>query len=143
MPTQLFQQANRCRQIGSNEVHMFLRANPEQHRRFTCDFLELKAELNQAVRDYQRDWFVVNTTSTSASRCCSVPMPVRRSFPHDPPPPLKGHEQQELEQQQPHLQLAYIFLDTGICPVTSVRCLTDSLGNELYLHNQVRIHYGR
>lgn len=122
---QTFQQLNRARQITSNEVHVFINAHPKRFEHLPCDYDTLKAELNQEVRHTHGDWF------TKKIRSASLPVAHVGSAP--------GVADEKDPEVRRYRTCSYI-LETRIDPVTSVRQLFDSVGNELYLRNQVEIN---
>jgi hypothetical protein len=84
MPTQLFQQANRCRKIGSNEVHVFLNVHSSRYCHLPCDATSLKVELNEVVREYQSWVCCKHPLTWHGAHACSTCASVRSTtFSHE------------------------------------------------------------
>lgn len=120
---QTFQQLNRARQIRSNQVHFFIHAHPKRYAHLPCEYNDLKAELNAEVRRTHSDWFVKSIGDRSKA------LPANKSI-------IREIDEEAAARYRTN---TYV-LDTKVDPVSSVRQLFDSLGNELYLRNQLAIN---
>jgi len=112
MPTQLFQQLNRVRDITSNEVHMFLKSDPNLNKHLPSTYDAVKSELTQLLLGYERDYLVMDVLTAR-------PVAAARA----------GRSQSQY--------------NIDISPWGEVRRVLNTLGNELYCHNQSRINAGR
>lgn len=134
---QTFQQLNRARRISSNVVHVFINAHPKRWAHLPCEYDELKEELNEEIRRSHGDVFA--KTVHERRHNSSIPFPLVKQA-----VPRHGHNviEDEVASESRYTGGTYV-LDTKVDPLTSVRVLFDSLGNELYLRNQMAINRSR
>jgi hypothetical protein len=136
---QSFQQLNRVRQLADNNVHLFIDAKPHLHRHLSSDYKQLKADIDVKVRKHHGDWFRQSVSSYhdfSRGSRKFVNLAVKKAGAEQAAPPALPGAQDESHEH-------WYELDTKVDPISCVRELLDSAGNELYLHNQVAINLSR